>query len=117
LTLSVNECVSEYSIPVIVEANLEFPNVITPNGDGINDVFLIKDLNPERANKLVIVDRWGKTVFNEQNYQTYMKDGQVYNTERGFGVGDISDGVYFYTFFYEGAVRTIRFSGSITVIR
>ena len=117
LTLSVNECVSEYSIPVIVEANLEFSNVITPNGDGINDVFIIKDLNPERANKLVIVDRWGKTVFNEQNYQTYMKDGQVYNTERGFGVGDISDGVYFYTFFYEGAVRTIRFSGSITVIR
>ena len=117
LTLTINECVSEYSIPVIIEADLVFPNVITPNGDGINDVFVIKDMNPDRANRLVIVDRWGKTVFNQENYQTYMKDEQIYNAESGFGMGDIADGVYYYTFFYEGAVRTIRFNGSITVIR
>lgn len=117
LTLNVNECVSEYSIPVIIEAELVFPNVITPNGDGINDVFVIKDMNPERANRLVIVDRWGKTVFDQQNYQTYMKDEQIYNAEDGFGMGDLSAGVYFYTFFYEGSVRTVRFSGSITIIK
>ena len=118
LTLTVHECVSEYSIPVIIEAELVFPNVITPNGDGINDVFVIKDMNPDRANRLVIADRWGKIVFDQQNYQTYMKDEQIYNAELGFGMGDnISDGVYFYTFFYEGAVRTVRFNGSITVIR
>lgn len=117
LTLTVNECVSEYSIPVIIEAELVFPNVITPNGDGINDVFVIKDMNPDRANRLVIVDRWGKTVFNQENYQTYMKDEQIYNADSGFGTGDLSAGVYYYTFFYEGAVRTVRFSGSITVIK
>lgn len=117
LTLTVNECVSEFSIPVIIEAELVFPNVITPNGDGINDVFVIKDMNPDRANRLVIVDRWGKTVFNEVNYQTYMKDEQIYNADSGFGMGDLSAGVYYYTFFYEGAVRTVRFSGSITIIK
>lgn len=117
LTLTVNECVSEFSIPVIIEADLVFPNVITPNGDGVNDVFAIKDMNPDRANRLFIVDRWGKTVFDQQNYQTYMKDDQIYNAELGFGTGNISDGVYFYTFFYEGAVRTIKFNGSITVIK
>lgn len=118
LTLSVNECVSEYSIPVIIEADLVFPNVITPNGDGINDVFVIKDMNPERSNRLVITDRWGKIVFEKENYETYMKDEQIYNPESGFGMGDdISAGVYFYTFYYGGAVRTIRFNGSITVIK
>ena len=117
LTLTVHDCVSEYSIPVIIEAELVFPNVITPNGDGINDVFVIKDMNPDRENRLVIVDRWGKVVFNQQNYQTYMKDEQIYNAESGFGMGNISDGVYYYTFYYEGAVRIIKFNGSITVIR
>ena len=117
LTLTVHECVSEYSIPVIIEADLVFPNVITPNGDGINDVFVIKDMNPDRANRLFIVDRWGKTVFDQQNYQTYMKDGQIYNAEDGFGTGDLSAGVYYYTFYYEGAVRIIKYNGSITVIK
>lgn len=118
LTLSVNECVSEYSLPVIIEADLVFPNVITPNGDGINDVFIIKDMNPERGNRLVIVDRWGKTVFNQENYQTYMKEEQIYNAESGFGMdSNLSAGVYYYTFYYDGAVRTVKFNGSITVIK
>ena len=117
LTLIVNECESSISYPVIIEADLEFPNVITPNGDGINDVFAIKDLNPNRENRLVIVDRWGKTVFNQVNYQTYMREEQIYNAESGFGTGDLSAGVYYYTFYYEGVVRTLRFSGSITVIK
>ena len=46
-----------------------------------------------------------------------MKDEQIYNAESGFGTKDISDGVYYYTFYYEGLVRTIKFNGSITVIR
>lgn len=117
LTLVIDECESSFSVPVIIETDMEFPNVITPNGDGINDVFIIKDLNPERSNRLVIVDRWGKVVWDEKNYQTYMKDGMVYNADKGFGIGDVIEGVYYYTFYYEGAVRTIQFNGSITVIK
>lgn len=117
LTLVVNGCESESSIPVIIEADLGFPNVITPNGDGFNDVFIIKDLNPDRSNRLVIADRWGKIVFSTNNYQTYMKEGVVYNAESGFGNGDISEGVYYYTFYYQGVVRELQFNGSITVIR
>ena len=117
LTLSVHDCKSEYSVPVIIEADLEFPNVITPNGDGINDVFIIKNLNTERPNRLVIADRWGRVVFQQQNYQTYMKDEQVYNSESGFGASDLAEGVYYYTFFYESVVQTIKFNGTVTVIK
>ena len=117
LTLMVNDCESHFSSEVIIEADLKFPNVITPNGDGVNDVFIIKDLNPDRNNNLHIVDRWGKTVFDQKNYQTYMKDDIVYNAESGFGMGNLSEGVYFYTFYYEGAVRTLQFNGTITIIR
>jgi gliding motility-associated-like protein len=117
LTLVANGCESSYSILVIIEADLKFPNVITPNGDGVNDVFIIKDLNPERSNHLQIVDRWGKVVFQQTNYQTYMKDDYVYNVDSGFGMGDVPDGVYYYTFYYKGMVRTLHFNGTITVIK
>lgn len=116
LTLVVNDCSSSFSVPVIIEADLRFPNVITPNGDGSNDVFAIEGLNIERKNHIVITDRWGKVILSQDNYQTYFKDGVIYNPEGGFGSFDISDGVYYYTFYYEGAVRTLHFNGSITVI-
>ena len=117
LTLWADGCTAFDTISVFIEADLVFPNVITPNGDGVNDVFAIKDMNPDRPNRLYITDRWGKTVWNQKNYQTYMKDEQIYNAESGFGTKDISDGVYYFTFYYEGLVRTIKFNGSITVIR
>lgn len=117
LTLWADGCVDSASVTVFIEADLEFPNVITPNGDGINDVFVIKNLNPARPNRLYITDRWGKAVWNKDNYQTYMKNEQIYNAESGFGMGDLSAGVYYYAFYYEGAVRTIRYNGSITVIK
>ena len=117
LALWADGCMDTASVSVFIEADLEFPNVITPNGDGINDVFVIKNLNPDRPNKLYIADRWGKVVWHKDNYQTYMKDEQIYNAESGFGMGNISDGVYYFSFYYEGAVRTVRFNGSITVIR
>lgn len=117
LSLWADGCVDSVSVTVFIEADLEFPNVITPNGDGINDVFIIKNLNPDRPNQLYITDRWGKAVWNQKNYQTYMKDGIVYNAENGFGMGDFSGGVYYFTFYYEGMVRTIKFNGSITIIK
>ena len=117
LTLVVNDCSSSFSVPVVIEADLEFPNVITPNGDGINDVFAITGLSTERKNHIVITDRYGKVVLSQDNYQTYYKDGVTYNPETGFGSIDIPDGVYYFTFYYEGAVRTLQFNGSITVIR
>lgn len=117
LTFESNGCFDYASIPVIIEADLEFPNVITPNGDGVNDVFCIKNLNPNRQNHLYIADRWGKSVWNKENYQTYMKDDILYNADQGFGAIDLPEGVYFYAFYYEGAVRTLRFNGTITIIR
>lgn len=117
LTLSAGGCMDSISIPVVIEADLVFPNVITPNGDGVNDVFCIKNLNPNRQNHLYIANRWGKSVWQQENYQTYMKDDIIYNADQGFCANDLPDGVYFYVFYYEGAVRTLRFNGTITVIR
>jgi gliding motility-associated-like protein len=71
------------------DSTIEFPNVITPNSDGANDVFEIKNL-PEDT-ELIILNRWGNAVFSSTNYQNNW-DGK--NT---LGI-ELVDGVYTYKF-------------------
>lgn len=44
-------------------------NVITPNGDGKNDVFKAEHLEFYPGNELRLFNRWGQMVFERQNYQ------------------------------------------------
>jgi gliding motility-associated-like protein len=51
----------------------DVPNAITPNEDGVNDrfVFDILDVNPPDRfpdNELIVFNRWGDIVFQQQNY-------------------------------------------------
>jgi gliding motility-associated-like protein len=57
--------------------------VITPNGDGSNDKFVVRGILG-RSNQVQIWDRWGKEVLNTSNYR---------NT---FSANDLHDGTYFY---------------------
>ena len=122
VTLSVvtdQGCQSTVSHVVYIEADLEFPNIITPNGDGKNDVFAIKNMNPLLPNILSIYDRWGKKVYEKQNYQTFTRDGSdiIENAGDGFGADKLSDGVYYFTFHYEGYTKAVDYHGTLTVIR
>lgn len=71
------------------DCNFDFniPNVITPNSDGLNDLFEIENL-PENT-ELIILNRWGNLVFSSANYQNNW-DGK--NTSGK----DLVDGVYYY---------------------
>lgn len=46
--------------------NGKIPNVVTANGDGLNDFF---EISSTQTKKLSIHNRWGKAVFNTDNYQ------------------------------------------------
>lgn len=85
------------------------PNVFSPNGDGINDEFLVEKFRPEEF-LLTIFDRWGNEVFSNQD-GTDAWDGNY----RG---GASPEGTYFYTL----RVRDCngfpkRESGTITLLR
>jgi gliding motility-associated-like protein len=69
--------------------SFEFPNVITPNNDNINDIFEIKNL-PENT-EVFILNRWGNVVFSSDNYQ---------NNWDGIDTSGkvLVDGVYTYKF-------------------
>jgi gliding motility-associated-like protein len=85
--------------------NFNFPNVITTNDDGINDLFTIDNL-PENT-EVIILNRWGNVVFSSDNYQNNW-DGKD-NSGRA-----LVDAVYTYKFTTEfgktghGFVHLIR---------
>jgi gliding motility-associated-like protein len=76
-------CVIEIVGRVPLDTDIYIPNIFTPNEDGSNDVFFIRNL-PDADAKLVITDRWGKQVYSTNSYQNNW-------TAEG-----VSDGIYFY---------------------
>ncbi len=66
----IDDCGHTASIDVIVDPQCAIivPNVISPNGDGENDVFFIQGILASRST-VRIFNRWGQVVYEKQNYQ------------------------------------------------
>ncbi|MCO5260797.1 MAG: gliding motility-associated C-terminal domain-containing protein [Crocinitomicaceae bacterium] len=62
----VNGCIDSITVTIEVLSELEVPNVITVNGDGVNDLFEIKGLTPNT--KVIILNRWGELIYSSDNY-------------------------------------------------
>ncbi len=102
ITVTAEQC-GEYQ-PVI-------PTVITPNEDGRNDLFVVKNLNilyPEAQVK--IVNRWGDLVFESEGYEKPW-NGTLMNKGEQLPVG-----TYFYRILLnDGEGNELK--GSISIIR
>lgn len=71
-------------ITVLPPCTVSIPNVITPNGDNVNDFFVIHNLEHHPNSSLTIFDRWGIKVYENSNYNNEWKaEGN-------------NDGTYFY---------------------
>lgn len=77
--------IGDESIPTYCPISI--PNIITPNGDGKNDVFIIDNIDQYPTNTVQIFSRWGKEVFTADGYNN--------STKRFIGT-DLPEGVYFY---------------------
>jgi gliding motility-associated-like protein len=90
---------------ILVMPDLFIPNVFSPNGDGVNDVFQVQYSGNQPFN-LMIFDRWGVQVF-EGNNKTLGWDGR---DAKGHLV---ADGVYFYHL----KIGERAFAGELTLVR
>ncbi|WP_214073561.1 gliding motility-associated C-terminal domain-containing protein [Mucilaginibacter sp. dw_454] len=63
---------------------LVITNVFTPNGDGVNDTFVIPGLETYSDTELTVINRWGNVVYQKTNYK---------NDWDGSG---LVEGTYFY---------------------
>lgn len=65
-------CAAEVTVTVRVnnQRQIFIPNVFSPNGDGINDVFYIfSDSSVDRILVLKIFDRWGELIYEAIDFQ------------------------------------------------
>lgn len=112
VTNEISGCASTDSSSTISvsDAALEFPNAFTPNGDGVNDVFL-PAFRSLKSYELTIYNRWGRRIFTSSD-PTSGWDG----TENG---KKAAAGTYFFIAKAEGYQRGVSFyrKGSITLVR
>ncbi len=80
----------------------EMPNVITPNGDGANDTFIIPCMQGQQW-EIIIYNRWGKVVYQNS----------AYNGE--WQARDLANGTYFYSLTGKFFKTTLK--GIIHVLR
>src|SRR5690606_24062102 len=81
-------------------------NFITPNGDGVNDNWVVTNVDAYPEHTLTIVDRSGKVLYKTRNYRNEW-DG----TANGL---PLSAGTYYYIFDFEGK-NAIK--GFITIVK
>lgn len=70
-------------------------NVITPNGDGINDILIFPCLSSGgyQQNELIVFNQWGTQVYNKVNYQNDWAG--TYNNK------DLPVGTYYYILYLD----------------
>jgi gliding motility-associated-like protein len=104
-----NGCTSEQtiSINVIEDFKLEASTVVTPNGDGFNDKFIIKNIDYYPNNTLKIFDKAGRILYTKAHYSNDW-DGTINGSP-------LSEGTYYYVIDLGQGLG--NFKGFINIIR
>ncbi|HAH25891.1 MAG TPA: hypothetical protein DCL77_19390, partial [Prolixibacteraceae bacterium] len=88
---------SEEKMTVHIQDVLLPNQILTPNGDGDNDTFIIKGIELYSNNRLTMYNRWGNIVYQRNNYQNEW-DGNS-NVNR-LGSKSLPIGTYYYLIDY-----------------
>lgn len=108
------------TITILPTQNADCPDLVTanafsPNGDGINEAFVIEGIAEScRSNQqLTIFNRWGDQVFVTSDVQNNKYwNGRLYNNG-----AELPDGTYFYILTYTESNETIEVTGFIDLRR
>lgn len=91
---------NEFAVNITIEPRpFIIPNAFSPNGDGINDKFIIEGITKDEfaQNSIEIINRWGGKVFSASNYdnENNVWDGSA-NVGGTVGAGELPTGTYYY---------------------
>ncbi len=103
-----NGCTNRDTVQVRVvdQPQVRAVDAITPNGDGLNEFFVIENIENYPNSTLIIFDRRGKQILQRQGYQNNW-DGS-YNGTR------LPAGVYYYLIKFDISRRTVK--GSFMIL-
>lgn len=94
-----------YKVIWIIDDILGFSNVFTPNNDGVNDYFVIKNVEKYPESFLQIFNRWGNLVYQQYGYRNDW-DGR-----------NAADGTNYFILKYVFKGEEKEYSGTFTIIR
>jgi gliding motility-associated-like protein len=107
------ESTCAFNITVIKdEISFEVSNVVTPNGDGINDTWWVTNIEKFTENSVVVVDRWGNRIYHSNGYD----NATVQWAGLGPNGSRVPVGTYFYTIEVRASNSVVRDSGFVEVI-
>ncbi|NML39935.1 T9SS type B sorting domain-containing protein [Chitinophaga sp. G-6-1-13] len=96
----------DVTINVKEDYKLEPNNILTPNGDGINDVWVVKNIDMYPQNEVKIFDRTGRLIYRQRGYTNNWK-----GTVNG---QPLAEGTYY--FIIELGDNKPLFKGFITIV-
>lgn len=109
----VGNCATEFekvTVRVYDNTQLLVPNAFSPNGDGINDVWLIKAEGLIRLTSVQVFNRYGQAVYKGNNSGTGW-DGRMNGSP-------LSPGTYYWILqAYQQDGKPIKMNGSVTLLR
>lgn len=108
---NIDGCIVVDTMTVFVRDNvadfLFIPNVLTPNSDGKNDTWFIRNIEIFPRNKVIILNRWGDRVFASEFYNN--------DWDGSFAGGLLPAGTYYYIIDLGDGWGV--FKGDVTIIR
>ena len=87
-----NQSSCSFNVNAVCLREVEIPQFYTPNGDGTNDFFEIRNLVIYPNNTLKIFNRWGDLVYEKENYDN------SWGGESNSNSNELPSGTYFYVF-------------------
>ncbi|GAB4248850.1 MAG: hypothetical protein Kow0079_01210 [Vicingaceae bacterium] len=95
---------------------VETPEGFSPNGDGFNDYFVIKNLEQYPENSIVIFNRWGDVVYKAEPYNNDWDGTTVTDAVKITG-DKVTEGTYYYILKIKNASDTETINGFIELKR
>jgi gliding motility-associated-like protein len=107
-----NGCINSDTIKVDLVPNIVVPSAFSPNGDGINDSWIIQNLEQFTNTTVRVYNRWGSLVYDRDQV------GGDNWTGNGNNSKSIPVGTYYFIIEYDGFDgQKNNITGPITIIR
>jgi gliding motility-associated-like protein len=106
-----NGCMGQDSVLITVIPEIKFPSGFTPNGDGINDSWIIDYIDLYPNNVVEIYSRWGDRLYRAVGYDNNNPWDGFYNGK------ELPVGTYYYIVDLRDERYPEPFTGPITIFR
>lgn len=112
------ECVDSANVTIKVlcdKSQLFVPNTFTPNGDGVNDIFMVRGTGITTLQSFRVYNRWGQVMFERTNVSVNDKTN---GWDGNFNGAQLPPDVYVWTVeaFCENG-DLLKLKGDVTIIR